>query len=59
MQVSMSEEAREARREYMRDWRGRNPDKVRAYNARYWRKKAAERASERQKVEDSGSGGVQ
>lgn len=56
--MSMSEEAREARREYMRDWRERNPDKVKAYNARYWRKKAAERASERQKAAKSGGGGV-
>lgn len=56
--MSMSEEAREARREYMRDWRERNPDKVKAYNARYWRKKAAERASERQEAAKSGGGGV-
>lgn len=57
--MSMSEEAREARREYMKGWRERNPDKVKAYNARYWRKKAAERASERKETADSGSGGDQ
>ena len=34
--------AREAKREYQRQWRARNPDKVRAANQRYWDKKGRE-----------------
>lgn len=30
----------QARREYQRQWRAKNPDKVRANNRRYWEKKA-------------------
>lgn len=32
----------QARREYQRQWRAKNPDKVRANNRRYWEKKARE-----------------
>lgn len=32
--------AREAQREYQREWRAKNPDKVRAKNQRYWERKA-------------------
>lgn len=32
----------QARREYQRQWRAKNPDKVRATNRRYWEKKAQE-----------------
>lgn len=38
----MTEEAKEARRAYKREWAKRNPDKIRAQQARYWEKKAAE-----------------
>lgn len=33
---------KEARRQYQREWRRNNPDKVRAYNERYWEKKGRE-----------------
>ena len=32
----------EARRQYMREWRKNNPDKVRAHQQRYWEKKGRE-----------------
>ena len=32
--------AREAQRQYHREWRAKNPDKVRAKNQRYWLRKA-------------------
>lgn len=32
----------QARREYQRQWRRNNPDKVREHNRRYWEKKARE-----------------
>jgi len=37
--------AREAKNKYLREWRRNNPDKVKAANARYWEKKAAEMKS--------------
>ena len=38
----MNEQAREARRAYKREWNRRNPDKVKAAQARYWERRAAE-----------------
>ena len=34
-----SEQARQARNEYQRAWRRRNPQKQRGYLAKYWQKK--------------------
>ena len=42
----MTEQAKEARREYRREWQRNNPDKVRAYNERYWNKRAAAKAAQ-------------
>lgn len=38
----LTEQAKEARREYKRQWARRNPDKVRAQQERHWERKAAE-----------------
>lgn len=38
--MALSEEARKARNKYMREWKKKNPDKVRRYNERMWEKKA-------------------
>lgn len=38
--MSVEERAAEARREYYRKWRAKNPDKVKAHVKRYWEKKA-------------------
>lgn len=46
MAQKLSEEARNARNEYYRAWRAKNPEKVRESNERYWAKKAAEMAAE-------------
>ncbi len=40
--MALSQEAREARRAYQREWRKKNRDKVREYEKRYWERKAAE-----------------
>lgn len=40
MKHKLSEAAREARNAYMRDYNKRNPEKRKAYLARYWEKKA-------------------
>ena len=39
---TMTDEAKAAKREYMKRWRAANKDKVKANNARYWAKKAKE-----------------
>ena len=44
----LEELAREKQREYQREWRMKNPDKVKEYNKRYWRKKALEMLKEQQ-----------
>ena len=41
--LELTEKAREAQRQYLREWRKRNQDKVRLYNRRYWEKKAVGR----------------
>ena len=53
----MTEQAKEARREYMRAWAAANPDKIRAKNQRYWERKAARN---RQKAaENAGKAGAE
>ena len=42
----LEELAKEKQREYQREWRKKNPDKVKEYNQRYWRKKALEMLKE-------------
>ncbi len=37
----MTEEAKKARQEYRREWQRKNKDRVKAYNERYWERKAA------------------
>ena len=43
----MTEEAKEARRAYKREWQRKNPDKVRAYQEKHWEKVAAQKNAER------------
>lgn len=43
----LREAAAKARREYQREWRRKNRDKVAANNRRYWEKKALAMAAER------------
>ena len=52
----LSERAQKLRREYKRDWNRRNPDKVKAAQARYWERKAKE-ALERE-TNDAGRSGA-
>ena len=40
MDQKVSEAAREAKNAYAREWRARNKDRVREYNASYWQRKA-------------------
>lgn len=45
----MDEQAKEARRAYQREWRRRNRDKMKEYQARYWTRKAEKADSAQQK----------
>ena len=47
----MTEAAKQARREYKREWNRRNADKVREAQARYWEKKAQQAAQDQQRQE--------
>lgn len=49
-EMTLEERAREERREYFRQWRAKNPDKVRENNRRYWEKRAAKKARAEQEV---------
>ncbi len=42
MENISKDKAAELRREYHKQWRAKNKDKVREYNQRFWLKKAAE-----------------
>lgn len=44
----LREAALNVRREYQREWRAKNKDKVAANNRRYWEKKALTMAAERE-----------
>lgn len=47
--------AAEAKRAYMKEWRSKNRDRIKANNARYWERKAKAN-SEREKSGDTGKG---
>lgn len=49
----MTDKAKEARRAYKREWNRKNPDKVRAAQERYWRRKAEkEEQADPEKIEN-------
>ena len=45
-ETQLSEEALQARRDYVNNWRKNNPEKVKQYRRNYWERKAAEMKSE-------------
>jgi hypothetical protein len=44
--ADIQEKIRAAQREYHKQWRAKNPDKVKERNARYWLKKAEQMEQE-------------
>ncbi len=49
IEKELREEAARMRREYQREWRAKNKDKVAANNRRYWERKAlARKVAERE-----------
>ena len=49
--LDFGEAARAARREYQREYRKKHPEKTREANRRYWAKRAARLAAERESVD--------
>ena len=47
----ISEKAKEAQRAYLREWRRKNPEKVRENNRRYWERKAQQMAAQEKETE--------
>ena len=58
MNNNKTDETRAAKREYYREWRRKNPERVAQIQERFWHKKAAELRSREQNA-DPGSGGQQ
>lgn len=52
----MTDEAKEARRAYKREWNKKNPDKVKKHQATYWEKKAREWQEEQARTKLSEKG---
>mgnify|MGYP000864639481 FL=1 len=46
----IKELARELQREYLRLWRKKNPDKIKEYNERYWRRRAIRELKENKTI---------
>ena len=44
----------EAKREYHREWRAKNKERIQDYNARYWLRKVEESKQETAESEDGG-----
>ena len=42
----IKEAVRKVQREYKREWRAKNKDKIKAANERYWRKKTMQRLTQ-------------
>lgn len=53
MAGAISERAKAAQKAYLKEWRRRNPDKIKAYNLNYWTKKVLRELSD---PEDSKNG---
>lgn len=52
--MAMTAEARAERARYMREWRKRNPEKQREYDAKKWERKAAKIKQESEAAADNG-----
>ena len=48
--TTLQKRAAEERREYFRQWRAKNKDKVRENNRRYWERRAEKKAQAEQEV---------
>ena len=53
--AEMTKEARAARAKYMREWRKKNPEKQREYDAKKWERKGQQIRQEREAAEMRGN----
>lgn len=53
-EIAMTEAAREAKRQYHRRWRKKNPERVASAQARYWERQADKLAAEVEEREKEG-----
>ncbi len=51
--MELSESAKKSRAEYFREWRKRNPDKVRENNRRYWERQAQKLQASEGRADDA------
>ena len=51
--MMLSEKARAARNQYVREWRANHKDRVRETNRKYWERRAAKQAAEKGGVADA------
>ena len=51
MSKDLSQEAKEARNAYYREWRKKNPEKMKRYQEKYWKKKAQKMQEQAEKEE--------
>jgi len=51
MDRNMDALAKEERREYFRNWRKANKERVKQYNVEYWKKRAEKKIAEKRGVE--------
>ena len=51
MSKDLSQEAKEARNAYYREWRKKNPEKMKRYQENYWKKKAQKMQEQAEKEE--------
>ena len=54
----MTDQAKEARNAYRREWNRKNPDKLKEYQARYWQRKAENQTPDTRPTEDTNKKGV-
>lgn len=51
-QKTLEELALEERREYFREWRANNKERVKKHNATYWAKRAKRRLEEKRQMQE-------
>lgn len=54
MTSNLSSEALELRRQYLREWRKRHPEKVKGYNRSYWERQAEKKRGEEDAENEAG-----
>lgn len=51
--MRLEEQAKAAKRDYQRQWRKRNPERMKAINARYWQRRAQKLQAIERRTDDA------